>query len=370
MIDYQQLPHQGIQNLVPYKAGKSIEAVAMEQGISDIVKLASNENPLGCSALVLNYFKQIPVKDIALYPDAQQHPLREAIAKKNQISTGQVMLSNGSDALFTLLINLFCLHRKKHLLTHDYAFASYEIQAQTLGVKVKKAAVDDCLALCLDRLSQQCTADTGLIMFANPNNPTGDLIPCERILSFMQSIPSEVIVVVDEAYFEFAFESNAKSALPLLTQFPNLIITRTFSKAYGLAGLRVGYALASKVLIELMWRAQLPFVNSGVSLQAALMALKDQKFVQDTLALNQQGLRQIAMGLTSLGLLYLPSACNFITFKCENNGDRLYDYLLQQGIIVRPLNAYGLPDYIRVSVGKSIDNERFIEAIKHYYNHR
>jgi histidinol-phosphate aminotransferase len=118
-----------------------------------------------------------------------------------------------------------------------------------------------------------------------------------------------------------------------------------------------------------MWRAQLPFVNSAVSLQAALMALKDQQFVQDTLALNQQGLHQIAMGLTSLDLSYLPSACNFITFKCENNGDRLYNYLLQQGIIVRPLKAYGLPDYIRVSVGKSIHNERFIEAIKHYYNH-
>lgn len=367
MSDYQRMPHQGIQGLVPYKAGKSAASLAREQGISNIIKLASNENPLGCSQAVLDYFKRLSTDDIATYPDAQQHPLRAALAERNGLAESQVVISNGSDALFSLLMNLFCLHRNKHLLTHDYAFASYSTQAQTLGVDVKKVAVENDFSLDLDVLRAHCNADTGLIIFANPNNPTGNLIRFAALQNFLKSIPSEVIVLIDEAYFEFAFEGNEKSALSFLKQCKNLVITRTFSKVYGLAGLRVGYLLASEVLSELIWRVQLPFVNSSVSLNAALIALDDQAFVQQSVQLNRQGLQQITKGLELLNVAYLPSAGNFITFKSRCGENILYNYLLQRGIIVRPLQAYGLVNYLRVSIGTTVQNERFLSALQQFF---
>lgn len=366
-MDYCHMPHKGIQELIPYKAGKSIEELAKEKGLTDIVKLASNENPLGCSSKVLKYFQNLSGEAAAMYPHPHQHPLRQALAHKLGVEDSQILISNGSDAIFTLLLNLFCLHRNKHLLTHSYAFASYEIQAQTLGIPVKKAPVDKSMCLNLDSILGMCSADTGIIMFANPNNPTGTLISVNDIVKFLQAVPPEIIVLVDEAYFEFAFDNNEESALPLLRQFPNLVITRTFSKIYGLAGLRLGYAIASPELVELMWRVQLPFACNTVAMQAGLIALEDEAFVQQTLEINHSGMRQVSKGLEALALPCLPSACNFITFNCQHPALDVYQFLLNYGVITRPLDAYGLSDYIRVSIGTEYQNQRFLDTTQRFY---
>ncbi|MCC5792392.1 MAG: histidinol-phosphate transaminase [Legionellaceae bacterium] len=367
MVNYALLPHQGIQRLRPYQAGKSIEALAKEQGLSGIIKLASNENPLGCSPAVEAYLQTIPRQAMALYPQPQIHPLRAALAEHLMLDEAQIVLANGSDALFGLLLMLFCLHSGKALLTHDYAFITYGLQAQALGIPVHTVGVGNTMTLDMERVIAACTAEVGVLMFANPNNPTGTQITQSELCTLLQAVSPELIVVVDEAYCEFAFGSQAESALPLLAEFPNLVITRTFSKVYGLAGLRLGYALAHPKVAELLWRIQLPFTCSSIAMQAGVIALSDQAFVAQTLEVNRQGMEQLAHGLDALDLPRLPSACNFITFNCRCPALPVYEYLLRRAVITRPLQPYGLEEYIRVTAGTARENDTFLRALADFY---
>lgn len=367
-IDFQQLPHAGIRSLIPYKPGKSKEELAKEKGITDSIKLASNENPLGCSPKALSALHSMSEHLLATYPSPTNHPLMPKLAAKLQVDEAQLFVSNGSDPIFGLLLNCFALHSNKHLLTHDYAFSTYAIQARTLNIPVKEAAVQDNWEVSVQKLIDATSKDTGLIILANPNNPTGLLIPQLELKTLLENIPPSTLLVLDEAYYEFAADKLSCNSLEWLEQFPNLVITRTFSKIYGLAGLRVGYAIAHPSIINLLLRIQLPFTVNQASLTAALAALDDEDFLQSSLTINRQGLEQVKAGFEALNIQYLPTACNFFCFDCGEDSLKLYNYLLDQGVIVRPLHPYGMNQHLRVSIGTEEQNHRFLKALGEYYH--
>lgn len=366
-VNFQELPHPGIRSLVPYKPGKSIEELAHEKGISNIIKLASNENPLGCSLLALSALQHMSPHLLATYPSPRNHPLIPKLADKLKINTEQLFVSNGSDYIYTLLLNCFALHNGKHILTHDYAFSTYAIQAHTLNIPVRSIAVNSDWQVNVDNLIQACDADTSIIFLANPNNPTGILISQKEIRRLLENIPENTLLVIDEAYYEYAAYQLSCNSIEWLAQHPNLLITRTFSKIYGLAGIRLGYAMAHPSIIDLLHRVQLPFTVNQVALTAAHAALDDEEFMRLSLQTNTEGMLQMRSGFDQLAIDYLPSACNFITFDCREDGMSLYNYLLNKGIIVRPLHPYKMNNYIRVTIGTKEQNSRFLNELSNYY---
>ncbi|KTD72942.1 histidinol-phosphate transaminase [Legionella tucsonensis] len=368
-VNFQQLPHPGIQSLVPYKPGKSIEELAREKGIkvNDIIKMASNENPLGCSPLALAALKEMSTYLLATYPSPMNHHLMPKLANKLAIDTDQLFVSNGSDYIFTILLNCFALHNDKHIITHEYAFSTYAIQANTLNIPVRTIGINPDWHVNVDKLIQTCNSQTGIIFLANPNNPTGVLISQKEIKRLLENIPESTLLVIDEAYYEYAEPQLSYNSIEWLAKHPNLVITRTFSKIYGLAGVRLGYAIAHSSIVELMRRIQLPFTVNQVALTAAHAALDDDQFIQLSLQTNAEGMLQMKDGFNQLNIDYLPSACNFLTFDSKEDGMLLYNYLLDKGIIVRPLHPYKMNNYIRVTVGTKEQNDRFLNTLSNYY---
>lgn len=366
-IDFQQLSHAGIQNLVPYKPGKSIEELAKEKGITDIIKLASNENPHGCSPLALKALQAMPSQLIATYPSPINHPLIPKLAAKHAVNADNIFVSNGSDYLFGILMTSFALHTDKHILIHDYAFSTFAIQAHTLKIPVKSVPIAADWQVDIQAVIEACNDNTSIIFIANPNNPTGQLIAQEKIRQLLEAIPSKTILVLDEAYFEFAAAGYSCNSIDWLNAYPNLVVTRTFSKIYGLAGLRLGYAISNPEIIAIMRRVQLPFSVNQAALTCADAALDDGDFIRLSLQTNEAGMQQISAGLSKLNLSYIPSVCNFITFDCKEDGIRLYNYLLDRGIIVRPLHPYRMDNFIRVSIGTKEQNTRFLNALDGFY---
>jgi len=361
--DYSLLPHPGIQTLAPYVPGKSIEAVAREQGLTNIIKLASNENPLGCSSKVIEALTQLSPHRIATYPIATSYEFPSKLAAYLGIPESQLTVSNGSDALFPLLLTCFALHRNKHALIHEYAFIAYSIYAKTLGIPVVNVSLHPNWEVDIEALIQACTAQTALIFLANPNNPTGIPISYTDIKHLLTAIPDSTIVVLDEAYYEYHPNPDANASLRLLADHSNLVITRTFSKAYGLAGLRLGYAIAHQEITAILQRAMPPFTINQAALVAGSAALEDPDFIKETAILNTEGLQQLQQGLNDLGLDYLPTAANFITVNFKTDTTALYQALQQQGVIVRPLHPYGLNDYMRISTGTLQQNKRFLDTL-------
>ena len=366
-IDFQQLPHAGIRSLIPYKPGKSIEELKREKGITDIIKMASNENPLGCSPLALSALRSMSPFVVATYPSPINHPIMPKLANKLNVPVDQLFLSNGSDYLYSILLYCFALHTDKHILTHEYAFSTYAIQANTLKIPVRIAAINSDWSVNIDNLIQACDEQTGLIFLANPNNPTGVLMSQEEIKYLLEHIPESTLLVLDEAYYEFAASKLSCNSLEWLHEYPNLVITRTFSKIYGMAGLRLGYAITNPSIINLLQRVQLPFAVNQAALTAAHAALDDDEFIKLSLRTNAEGMKQMRDGLNQLNLTYLPSACNFLTIDCKEDGMGLFNYLLDRGIIIRPLHAYNMNKYIRVTIGTKDQNSRFLSALEDYY---
>ncbi|MFT4059963.1 MAG: histidinol-phosphate transaminase [Legionella sp.] len=369
-VNFQEFPHPGIRLLVPYKPGKSIEELAKEKGITNIIKLASNENSLGCSPKALSAIHTLSPTVIATYPSPANHPLIPKLAQKHQLDVRQIFVSNGSDYIYTLLLNSFALHQKKHILTHEYAFSTYAIQANTLNIPVQFAAINKDWTLNVDHLLAACNAQTAIIFLANPNNPTGCFTHPKEIKRLLEHIPESTLLVIDEAYYEFAASQYHIPSINWLAEHRNLLITRTFSKIYGLAGLRLGYALAHPTIIDILQRIQLPFTVNQVALVAAHAALDDEDFIHLSLQTNTKGMQQMKAGLEQLGIEYLPSACNFLTCDCKQDSLALYNYLLDQGIIVRPLHPYKMNNYIRVTIGTKEQNQRFLTALASYYESR
>lgn len=364
VCDYQALPHPGIQTLSPYVPGKSIESLAKEQGLTDIIKLASNENPLGPSPEAIHALSKLTPADIAAYPQTADTPLRQKLADKLSIKPGMLTFGNGSDALFPLAMICFALHRNKSILIHEKAFIAYRIYANTLGIPVINTPIQKTGAIDLKAMLKACHKQTALIFLANPNNPTGILTASDDIKQLLANIPDSTILVLDEAYFEYIDSDAYQNSIALLQQHKNLIITRTFSKAYGLAGLRLGYAVAHEEISAILNKASPPFDINKAALVAANAALDDDAFIQKTRRITQTGRQWLQAEFDDMGLSYLPGAGNFITINCQKEAGDIYKALLQQGIIVRPLHPYGLNDWLRVTIGTNQQNERFMKAFK------
>jgi histidinol-phosphate aminotransferase len=361
--DYKTFPHAGIQQLSPYVPGKSIEELAEEQGLSDIIKLASNENPRGCSPRVLQALSALSAHKIASYPIPHAHPLPKALANKLNIDFDMLTLSHGSDAIFQLLILCFALHRSHHIVTHEYAFQTYSILADVFGIPIIKTPLRDNWQIDVQALIQACTEKTALIFIANPNNPTGSLLTRNEIIDILSHIPQTTLLVLDEAYYEYYLAEQDPHSIELLKQFSNLVITRTFSKGYGLAGIRLGYAISHPSIHALLQKVVLPFTISQPALAAGLAALKDDDFLKTTTMLNHQELKRVKQALQAKQFEMMPSHANFVTFNCKMDGAIVYERLLKKGIIVRPLHAYGLTEYLRVTIGTAAQNDRFMNAL-------
>ena len=351
--------------LAPYQTGKPIEELTREYGVSDVVKLASNENPMGCSPRVtLAVTEQLG--QLARYPDGNGYYLKQALADFNDVDAAQITLGNGSDDLLDILARSF-VGAGDAIVYSQYAFVVYsmlakmqgamdvEVPAQRFGhdLKAMSQAVED-------------NPNTKVVFIANPNNPTGTQLSHKELHQFVASVPSSVLVILDEAYIEYSPESNNRA---LLDEFDNVIIVRTFSKAYGLAGLRVGYALSSVAVANLLNRIRQPFNVSRVGLAAAAAALDDQDFIQKTRLMNDEQRRWLEKQFDALGLGFVKSHANFIMVEMQVEMEdmtaaSIHQALLEQGVIVRPLGAYGLPNWLRITVGLAEDNLRLIDTLR------
>ncbi|MCX7115578.1 MAG: histidinol-phosphate transaminase [Gammaproteobacteria bacterium] len=365
--DFFTLPHQGIQTLIPYQPGKSIESLAQELGLKDIIKLASNENPLGCSTAVHLALSQLKAAQIASYPSPRHHPLYARLSEHVGLPSNQLLLSNGSDALFSLLMLTFALHTQKNMVTHDYAFNAYTIQAQALGIPTRIAATNSDFTVNIEAILALCDHNTALIFIANPNNPTGLPIHTEQVKQLLTGLPENTLLVLDEAYIEYTHPEE--NTIEWLSHHPQLILLRTFSKIYGLAGLRLGYAMAHPDIIELLQRAQLPFTVNQAAMAAGLAALNDQAFMQQSRLQTQQGMIELKQGLLALSLTPIPSVANFITVDCHQPALAIYEALLHEGIIVRPLHPYGLANHLRITIGTTQQIKRLLKALSLILKH-
>jgi histidinol-phosphate aminotransferase len=360
-MNYSELAPPYIRAIAPYQPGKPISELERELGITGIVKLASNENPLGCSPLALAAMHEA-IKTIALYPDGNCFELKAALSRRYGIEHECMVLGNGSNDMLELAARAFLAPGDKSVYS-DHAFAVYPLATQAVGATgISVPAINyghDLKAMCEAAVAQQAK----LVFIANPNNPTGTFLSASALLDFLRALPSNILVVLDEAYNEYLPEENRYDSVSWLQEFPNLIISRTFSKAYGLAGLRVGYAFANAQVADMMNRVRQPFNVNSVAQAAAVASLQDEAFVRQTHELNQRGMAQLTQGLAGLGLEFIPSYGNFISFKI-GNGLKNYRRLLELGVIVRPIASYDMPDYLRVSIGLESENEKFLTALK------
>jgi len=349
-----------VRAISPYQPGKPITELAREMGlpVESIVKLASNENPLGMSPKAKKAV-EAAINGIERYPD--QFDLIKAVAGAAGVEMAQVVLGNGSNDVLDLIARVFLAPGRSAVFA-QHAFAVYPLAtlstgAELIAVPAKHYGHD------LEAMRAAIRPDTRIVWIANPNNPTGTFLPYAEVRAFLATVPKEIVVVLDEAYNEYIPPTERQDTAAWLTEFPNLVITRTFSKIYGLAGLRVGYALASAEIADLMNRVRQPFNVNNLALAGAVAALDDHVFVAESYELNHRGMEQIVAGLKRLGLEHIPSHGNFITFKAAAAA-AVNQKLLQQGVIVRPIAGYGLPDWLRVTIGTEPENARFLTALE------
>ena len=362
MSDLSKLAPANIRAIAPYQGGKPISELAREMGLNeaDIVKLASNENPLGMSPKAQMAVEEA-IYDIARYPDGNSFVLRDAVSKAYDVESSQIVFGNGSNDILELAARAF-LAAGDEVIYSQHAFAVYPLVTQAVGATgVVVPAIE--FGHDLDGFLKAITPKTKLMFVANPNNPTGTLIAKEALKAFLQQVPKHVLIVLDEAYDEYLSAENKSEAVSWLAEFENLIISRTFSKAYGLAGLRVGFGLMHAELADLMNRVRQPFNVNSIAQVAAAVSLQDEDFVARSYAANRAGMAQITQGLQQLGLSYIPSYGNFVSFKVTNAGT-VNQALLKQGVIVRPVANYEMPDYLRVSIGLFSENARFLEVLE------
>ncbi|RLJ22316.1 histidinol-phosphate transaminase [bacterium endosymbiont of Escarpia laminata] len=351
----------GIAELTPYVPGKPISELERELGISHSVKLASNENPLGASSNVAEAIGR-SMSELARYPDGGGHDLRSALGVKHDIDPACITLGNGSNDVLDMIARVFLAPGSESLFS-QYAFAVYPISSQAAGAKLVVAPADD-YGHDLDAMRLRISDSTRVIWIANPNNPTGTWLEADELKAFTVAVPENVIVVVDEAYSEYVAQEAYPDVSQWLKDFPNLIVTRTFSKAYGLAALRVGYGISHPDVAELLNRVRQPFNVNSFAQVGALAALEDQAFIQSSVEANLVGMAQLIDGFESLGLGYIPSVGNFITVELGCSGVEIDQALLREGCIARPVANYGMPTHLRVTVGLPEENQRFLDALK------
>lgn len=351
-----------IRRISPYEPGKPIGELAREMGIPEagIVKLASNENPLGMSSRAKEAAAAALVAG-ERYPDGNAFDLKAALCARFGVRADQLVIGNGSNDVLELAARAF-LGAGRSAVFSQHAFAVYALSTNATGaVGIEVAAKD--FGHDLPAMAAAIRPDTRIVFIANPNNPTGTFVDGAAIEAFLASVPPDVLVVLDEAYTEYLGVQQRYDSLAWLPRFPNLLVSRTMSKAYGLAGLRVGYGIGHPEVADLMNRVRQPFNVSSVALAAAVAALSDAEFLERTADLNSRGMAQITEALAELSLEWIPSAGNFLAFKV-GDAAAVNRALLQQGVIVRPIAGYGMPEWLRVSIGLPEENARFIAALR------
>jgi len=353
----------GISHLQPYVPGKPVAELERELGISNSIKLASNENPRGPGPRVLEAI-QTELGDLTRYPDGAAYSLRQALAQRHNVTPDCITIGNGSNDVLDMIARVF-LRPGRESLFSEHAFAVYALSSMAVGAELRMASASD-FGHDLERLASMVGPSTGVVWIANPNNPTGTWLAAGPLHDFIASLPPEVVVVVDEAYFEYVRpnQPDYPDASAWLAEFPNLVVTRTFSKAYGLAALRIGYGLSHPELADLLNRVRQPFNANSLAQAAAVAALADQDYVRSSVELNTAGLRQFEEGLENLGLSYIPSVGNFISVNMGRPASEVDLALLQQGVITRPVENYGLKGYLRISIGLPEENARCLEALE------
>ncbi|SEN50432.1 histidinol-phosphate aminotransferase [Duganella sp. CF517] len=354
-----------VRAIAPYQAGKPIAEVAREFGLDEasIVKLASNENPFGVPESAVQAMTAAAT-DLGRYPDANGFELKAALSKRYDVPADWITLGNGSNDILEIAAHAF-VERGQAIVYSQYSFAVYALATQGVGARhivVPARAYGHDLPAMLAAID----ADTRLVFIANPNNPTGTFIPAADIQAFLDKVPANVVVVLDEAYNEFLAEENQFESAEWVKRYPNLLVSRTFSKAYGLAGLRVGFGIAQPALTDLMNRIRQPFNVNSMAQAAAIAALNDKDFLKRSAANNAAGYQQFTEAFTQLGLEFVPSYGNFVLVKVGNDpaaGSRVNLSLLKQGVIVRPVGNYGLPEWLRISIGLPQENAVLIAAL-------
>ncbi len=355
----------GIQALQPYQPGKPIDELEREYGISDAVKLASNENPLGPSFKALAALRDNIGVDLGRYPDGNGFALKQALAARHHVDMGSITLGNGSNDVLDLIARAF-VAPGQGLAFCQYAFAVYPIAAQAVSAKPQVAPVLADYFYDLDAICDTVDETTKVLFIANPNNPTGTWLNESQLRSLLERLPDNVLVVIDQAYVEYTEHlPDFPDASQWLRQYPNLIVTQTFSKAFGLAGLRVGYALSSPEIADVLNRVRQPFNVNSLALLAAETALKDQEHLDQSISLNQTGMRQYQQAFEDLGLAWIPSAGNFITVDLGRPAAPIYEAMLRQAVITRPVANYQLPQHLRISIGLEVENKQCIAALRH-----
>ncbi len=345
-----------IKSLNPYQGGKPISELQRELGLDRVVKLASNENPLGVGQKTLEAM-QVAITEVDRYPDGNGFELKQAIGQHLKVANDQVTLGNGSNDILELVARAYVCTKQDEVVFSQLAFVVYPLVTQALGAKAVITKSKD-FGHDLEAMLLAITDNTKLIFIANPNNPTGTLLDDSAIHAFLSRVPSSITVVLDQAYFEYLDANDV--TVGWLKEFDNLIITRTFSKAYGLAGLRVGYSVSSAKIANYINRIRQPFNVNHIAQVAGAAALDDQAHLVRSVTANKNGLKQLADGFDKLGLSYIPSSANFIAVKVDDAPKR-YQQLLELGFIVRPVE---MKDYLRVSIGTSREISDFLDALK------
>lgn len=361
------LANPGVQKLNPYQPGKPVEELERELGISNSIKLASNENPLGpCSAAIEAIKQHSP--HINYYPDGSGHKLRQRLAELHQVPAECITLGNGSNDILELVARAF-LSADKSAVYSEYSFAVYPIVVQAVGAKanVARAYAESHATMPLghdpEALLSSIDDSTRVLFVANPNNPTGTWLEPAMLKQLLDAVPDHVIVVLDLAYIEYMDEVLQPDIKNLLSEYANLVVTRTFSKVYALAGLRIGYSISSLGIADLLNRVRQPFNTNSLAQVAALASLDDKSHVQKSVSMNNAGKKYLQQAFDELGLKCLPTMGNFISVNMAMNAQALYEKLLHKGVIVRPVANYAMPEYLRITIGTAEQNQRLIKTL-------
>ena len=351
-----------VKGMKKYKPGKGIKEVKKEYGLDRVIKMASNENPLGHSEQVLNCLQESAC-NFHQYPDSNCNQLKNCLADFYNINKEKLFLGNGSDEIIDHIMTVF-VEKGDEVILADPSFIKYKLAVQASGGISKEIPLTEDYRHDLDRMAEAVTEKTKVIFICDPNNPTGTTVGRKKLLDFIDEVPSDILLVVDQAYYEYVTETDYFKGLELIDQYSNLILLRTFSKIYGMAGFRVGYGIANPQLVELLNRVRSPFNVNKVAQIAAVAALNDQQHVKNSRDCNEKGKNYLYNSLDELGLQYIPTQGNFMLINTEQNAVKVFEKLMQQGVIVRPGNIFGLPTWIRVTIGQKEDNQEFIKQLK------
>lgn len=350
-----------LDKVVPYKPGKPIEEVKREYGLGKVVKLASNENPIGPSPKAVEALMEA-AKDVNRYPDGGCFYLRQALAKRLSLPEDNFVFGNGSDEVIVLTLHAF-VDSGDEVVVADPTFAVYHIASMVKNAVVRTVPLKD-FKYDLEAMAEAVTDKTKVIFIANPDNPTGSYVTDSELAAFLDKIPKEVIVFIDEAYYEFAFGGDYPETLKYVKEGRNVVVARTFSKVYGLAGLRVGYGIARPEVAEILNKVREPFNVNLMAQAGALAALEDDAFLDKSKEVVSSGKKVLYEAFDELGLKYVPSKTNFILVETMRNSKEVFEFMLKKGVVIRDMTGWGLTGFIRVNVGLPEENELFIDAFK------